>query len=107
LSHGKESIDEQSDTRKLIRRWIEEENREYLWYFIRLNPKGGHYTPEQKQYAIEKSKSIGVRDTSRLLHVPRRTIQRWLKATGIIVKRCHAWIYDWAHWRKKRREKFK
>jgi hypothetical protein len=40
-----------------------------------LNPNGGHYTKEQKDFAIEKARSIGVRATSRLLHVPRRTIQ--------------------------------
>jgi len=95
------------ETRLAIRMFIEEENREQLFYFRFLgSEKGRHYTDKQKDYAIEKAKSIGVRATSRLLHVPRRTIQRWLKAEGISVKRCPDWVYDWAYWRNKRREKW-
>jgi len=93
-------------TKALIRLWIEADNRKKLLYFQSLNPKGGHYTREQKEYAIEKAKSIGVRATSRLLHLPRRTIQRWLRSYGITVKRCPSWVYDWAYWRGKRREKW-
>jgi hypothetical protein len=92
--------------RALIRLWIGIENRKKLSYFQGLNPKEGHYTQKQKEYAIEKAKAIGVRATSRLLNLPRRTIQRWLRAEGIIVKRCPNWVYDWAYWRRKRREKW-
>ncbi|MFB0565879.1 MAG: hypothetical protein ACETWK_09400 [Candidatus Aminicenantaceae bacterium] len=81
-------------TKALIRLWIEVQNRKQLLYFQNLNPKGGHYTREQKEYAVEKVATIGVRATSRLLHVPRRTIQRWLRAEGIIVKRCPDWVYN-------------
>jgi hypothetical protein len=97
---------EKLSTRTLIRLWIEAENRKQLSYFQRLNPKGGHYTQEQKEYAIEKAKSIGVRATSRLFNLPRRTIQRWLREKGITVKRCPDWVYDWTYWRRKRREKW-
>jgi hypothetical protein len=38
--------------------------------------------------------------------MPRRTIQRWLRANGIAVKRCPDWVYSWAYWRNKRREKW-
>ena len=82
------------ETRELIRMWIEAENRRQLFYFTNLNPEGGHYTSEQKEYAIEKAISIGVRATSRLLHVPRRTIQRWLRVKGITIKRCPDWVYS-------------
>jgi len=95
------------ETRELIRMWIEEKNRRQRFLFINLNPSGGHYTAEQKEYAMEKAKSIGVRATSRLLHVSRRTIQRWLRAEGINVKRCPDWVYDWAYWRRKRIKKLK
>ena len=91
----------------LIRLWIEAENRKQLSYFNGLNPDGGHYTAEQKEYAIDKTMSIGVRATSRLLCIPRRTIQRWLRLEGITVKRCPGWVYEWAYWRRKRREKFR
>ncbi|NIM91367.1 MAG: hypothetical protein GTO17_10525 [Candidatus Aminicenantes bacterium] len=94
------------ETRELIRRWIEAENHEKLMYFISLNPEGGNYTLKQKEYAIEKAKSIGVRATSRLLRLPRRTIQRWLMSKEITVKRCPDWVNDWAYWRRRRREKF-
>ena len=93
-------------TKELIRLWIEEENRNQLSYFRSMNTKGGHYTQEQKEYAIEKATTIGVRATSRLLHVPIRTIQRWLRLKGITVKRCPDWVYDWAYWRKKRKQKW-
>ncbi len=93
-------------TRALIKLWIELENDKQANYFNGLNPNGGHYSVEQKEYAIEKTKAIGVRATSRLLLVPRRTIQRWLRAEGITVKRCPDWVYDWAYWRRKRREKW-
>ena len=87
--------------------FIEEENREKLFYFRTLSSKKrGHHTDKQKVYAIEKAQSMGVRATSRLLHLPRRTIQRWLRVKGIRVKRCPDWVYDWAHWRRKRREKW-
>jgi hypothetical protein len=94
-------------TRELIRMWIEAENRSQLSYFQNLNPGRGHYTTEQKEYAIEKAESTGVRAASRLLKVPRRTIQRWLRAEGITVKRCPSWVYDWAYWRKRRIEKIR
>jgi len=94
-------------TKELIRLWIEEENSNQLSYFRSLNPKEGHYTQEQKEYAIEKATTIGVRATSRLLQVTRRTIQRWLRAEAITVKRCPDWVYDWAYWRKKRQQKWK
>ena len=93
-------------TKALIRLWIEAEKRKQLSYFNSLNTNGGQYTSEQKEYAIEKAATIGVRATSRLLHLPRRTIQRWLREKGITVKRCPDWVYDWAYWRRKRREKW-
>ncbi len=69
------------ETRLLMRMWIEQENREKLFYFRALgSEKRGHYTDKQKVYAINKATSIGVRATSRLLNVPRRTIQRSVKS---------------------------
>jgi len=95
------------ETRALIRSFIEEENREQLFYFKALgSERGRHYTDNQKDYAVHKAISIGVRATSRLLNMPRRTIQRWLRANGIAVKRCPDWVYSWAYWRNKRREKW-
>jgi len=39
--------------------------------------------------------------------MPRRTIQRWLRAERLTVKRCPDWVYEWACWRRKRQEKWK
>ncbi len=93
------------ETKVFIRMFIEEENLEKRAEFNALGKDRGHYTIEQKDYAINKAISIGVRATSRLLHVPRRTIQRWLRAKGIKVKRCPDWVYDWADLRRRRIEK--
>ncbi len=94
------------ETRLLIRMFIEEEDREKRAKFKALGSGRGNYTADQKDYAINKAISIGVRAASRLLNVPRRTIQRWLRANGITVKRCPDWVYSWAYWRNKRREKW-
>ena len=85
------------ETRLLIRMFIEEENREKRAQFNAFGLGKGHYTADQKDYAINKAISIGVRATSRLLQIPRRTIQRWLRSDGITVKRCPDWVYDWAY----------
>jgi hypothetical protein len=106
VSGGKMNRLDKLSTKALIRLWIEVENRKQLLYFNSINPDGRQYSTEQREYAIEKALTIGVRATSRLLHVPRRTIQRWLRSEGITVKRCPAWVYDWAYWRRKRREKW-
>ena len=52
-------------TKELIKLWIEEENRRQFFHFRSINPNGGHYTQEQKKYAIEKAKTIGVRAVNR------------------------------------------
>lgn len=95
-----------SDTRALFKAWIEDENSFKRIEFQALGSGKGRYTGEQKEYAIDKAIFIGVRATSKLLKVPRRTIQRWLRAKGIRVKRCPDWVYSWAYWRNKKREKW-
>lgn len=95
-----------SDTRAEFKAWIEDENSFKRIEFHALGSGKRRYTSEQKEYAIEKAISIGVRATSRLLHMHRKTVQRWLRTKGIRVKRCPDWVYSWAYWRKKRREKW-
>lgn len=95
-----------NETRELIRLWIEEENQIQYLHFRNLKPEAGHYSNEQKEFGIEKAEAIGVRATARLLKIPRRTIQRWLRSKGISVKRCPDWVYEWAYWRNKRKEKW-
>ena len=90
-----------SDTRALIMALIEDENSFKRIEFHALSTGKRRYTGEQKEYAIDMAISIGVRATSRLLKPARRTIQRWLRANGITVKRCPDWGYSWAYWRKK------
>ena len=72
MAHGDRSINERIRDKRINPKVIEAENRRQLSYFTSLNPTGGHYTAEQKDYAINKAISIGVRAISRLLNVPRR-----------------------------------
>jgi len=72
-------------------------------YFISLG-HGGHYTDKQKEYAIEQINEYGIRATTRILAIPRRTLQRWCRQYDVQVKRCPAWVYEWAEKHRKRRE---
>ena len=65
---------------------------------------GGHYTREQINYAIDIASDSGIRATSRILGIPRRTLQRWHRKYGIEIKQCPSWVYYWAARRRKRRE---
>ena len=89
----------------LIKASIEAEAESQRMEFYSLGNRG-HYGKAQKSYAIGKAQEIGVRATARLLKLPRRTIQRWLREKGIEVKRCPDWVYEWAYWRRKGREKW-
>ncbi len=91
-----------------IKIFIAEENAYLRAEFRDLNPKreSKRYTQEQKDWAINKAVEIGVRATAKLLSLQRKTIQRWLRESGITVRRCPGWVYDWAYWRNKRRKKW-
>lgn len=65
---------------------------------------GGRYTAEQKNMAFSMIQENGIRATSRILKLPRRTLQRWCRNERIFVPRCPAWVYDWAERRRRRRE---
>ena len=92
-------------TSQLIKALIEAEAENQRIEFYSLG-SGGQYSSKQKSYATEKAQEIGVRATARLLRIPRRTLQRWLRKKGIKVKRCPDWVYEWAYRRKKSREKW-
>jgi len=62
---------------------------------------GGHYTNPQKEYAFRAIQEYGIRATSRILSVSRRTLQRWCRQQGIYVKRCPDWVFKWAEKRRK------
>jgi len=91
-----------------IKAFIADENAYLRAEFRDLNPEESfRYTKEQKKWAINKALEIGVRATSRMLHLERKTIKRWLRASGTKVRRCPGWVYEWADQRNKRREKWK
>jgi len=90
--------------RVLNKLWNEAENEEKRAHFVSLGLSERAYTPAQKDYAITLVDTYGIRATSRILEIPRRSIQRWCRASGIRVKRCPAWVYAWAEGRRKRRE---
>ncbi len=95
-----------TDTKMLIRAFIEEEKENKRSEFQVLGSGGKHYTPAQKDYAIKLAEDMGVRAAARTLNLHRKTLQRWLRVAGIYVKRCPDWVHNWAYWRKKRREKW-
>lgn len=66
--------------------------------------ESGRYCQAQKDYALKLIDEYGVRATSWILHLPRRTMQRWCREHGKYVQRCPNWIYSWAAKRQKRRE---
>lgn len=47
----------------------------------------GKYTPEQQVYALNKCKELGIRATSRILGVCRKTLQRWCKRFNVTTPR--------------------
>jgi len=81
----------------------EEANEEKRDYFLSLG-KGRRYTESQKFYAFELINEHGVRATAKILKIPRRTLQRWCRRSGIYVRRCPYWVYDWAERRRKRKD---
>lgn len=66
---------------------------------------GNRYSQAQKEYALGLIDEYGVRATARILHLPRRTLQRWCRAQFKFVRRCPDWVYSWTQRRRKRRER--
>lgn len=93
------------DTELLIRALVELQNEEMQVHFAMLGRKSKrNYTSEQKGFALSQLNTYGVRATSRILQIPRRTIQRWCRQYNKRIKRCPLWVYDWAERRRRRRE---
>lgn len=93
-------------TTALIRLFIKRENEDKRAEFRAPGRGKWRYTEKQKAYAIDQARENGVRAAARILGLSRKTLQRWLRAKGLRVGRCPAWVYDWAYWRRKRREKW-
>ena len=91
-------------SKALIRQMIELSNREMQDRFVLLGNGSRTYTESQKEYALSLIDIYGVRATSRMLQVPRRTIQRWCQQYQKSVDRCPPWVKDWAERRRERRE---
>ena len=85
---------------KTLAELFNEEKRDLFQAF----GEGGRYTQRQKNYAFELIDEHGIRATAKILQIPRRTLQRWCRDYGILVKRCPYWVYGWAERRRKRRE---
>ena len=86
-----------------IKQLIQLVNEEMRFDFRSMGT-GGHYTQEQKSFALNKIGGYGIRAIARILQIPRRTLQRWCREYGVYVKRCPDWVYDWAERRRKKRE---
>jgi len=79
-------------------------NEELRFEFRSLGDGRRNYTRAQKEYALSLVDTYGVRATSRILEIPRRTVQRWCREHGKWVRRCPPWVHSWAERRRKRRE---
>jgi hypothetical protein len=83
---------------------VELQNEEIQAHFAALGKGKRNYTSQQKDFLLSQVDTYGVRATSRIIGIPRRTIQRWCRQYGKRVRRCPLWVYDWAERRRKRRE---
>jgi hypothetical protein len=90
-------------TKQLIRSMINQFNDEKRYCFRSLGSTQ-RYSEAQKKYAFELIDERGIRATARILQIPRRTLQRWCRTSGVYVKRCPYWVYGWAERRRKKRE---
>ena len=78
--------------------------KEKRWLYINGKPAiHSKYSPQQQKYALEKCLDIGVRATSRMLKLNRRTLQRWLRYYEIDVPRYPSWLFDWVKRRNRKR----
>jgi hypothetical protein len=93
-----------ADTKFLLRIFNWAENEKVRKRFLSLGDGKKVYSKAQKHFALSLIDENGVRATAKMLEIPRRTVQRWCRASGKPVKRCPAWVYDWAYRRYKRRE---
>jgi len=89
--------------------WMREEKyhllKEKKWLYLNGKPAiHSKFSSQQQKFALEKCLDIGVRATSRLLQVNRRTLQRWLRYYKIDVPRYPNWLFDWVERKKKKRE---
>jgi hypothetical protein len=88
-----------------IQALIEELNNETRIQFRILGKRGKHnYTTQQKEFALSLIDIYGIRATSRILEIPRRTIQRWCRQYNKEIPRCPLWVYEWAEKRRKKQE---
>ncbi len=91
-------------TKAQMRMLNEQWNEEMRIHFRSLGEGGRNYTKAQKDYVFSQVDYYGVRATSRILKIPRRTVQRWCRRYGKWVSRCPDWVYSWAERRRKRQD---
>ena len=91
-----------AETRRLILMMQQQFYEEKRYHFLALGNKG-QYTESQKHFAFELISEYGVRATTRILQIPRRTLQRWCRKYHIFVKRYPSWVFEWAERRQKKR----
>ena len=89
-------------TKELMRLMHKQIYKEKGDLFLSLGNRG-HYSEQQKRFAFELIGEYGMRATSRILEIPRRTLQRWCRQYGIHVRRCPSWVFEWARLRRKKR----
>jgi hypothetical protein len=90
------------EIKEIILDFMQGINNEKRYEFMAFG-NDGRYTDKQKNYAFELIRESGIRATSKILKIPRRTLQRWCRKYDVYVRHCPDWVYGWAERRRKRR----
>ena len=67
-----------------------------LWYFFILGRGEPGYNRDQIAYVKQVVGEVGVRGASRVLFIPRRTVQRWARRHGWAAAATPSWVLPWA-----------
>jgi len=70
---------------RLLHRISAEQSNEKLKEVFQSLGQGNKYTDEQKALAFELIDEYGIRATTKILGVPRRTLQRWCRKNNVDV----------------------
>jgi hypothetical protein len=81
---------------------LNEETRIHFHVLGKHNKR--NYTEQQKDFTLSLIDTYGIRATSKILEIPRRTIQRWCRQYGKKVNRCPLWVYEWVEKRRRKRD---
>jgi len=104
LYRSKENLIMRNSIQRNLIIQMQQEMYDEIMQDFRSMSRGFRYIEDQKRFAFEQIAKYGIRATSKILQMPRRTLQRWCRKNCVVVERCPSWVYEWAARRKKRKE---